>query len=89
MLLKLSAILGISLAVSFLCSILEAIILSVTQGYVQVLRDRGSKAGAHLHKMQKKVDEPLAAILALNTIANTFGAAMGGALVLQIWPEAC
>ncbi|MFC1575600.1 hemolysin family protein [Gemmatimonadota bacterium] len=88
MLLKLSAILGISLAVSFLCSILEAIILSVTQGYVQVLRDRGSKAGAHLRKMQKKVDEPLAAILALNTIANTFGAAMGGALVLQIWPEA-
>ncbi|MFH1764338.1 MAG: hemolysin family protein [Gemmatimonadota bacterium] len=88
MFIQLLAIVGISLAVSFLCSILEAIILSVTHGYVHVLRDRGSKAGRYLYKLQKHVDEPIAAILALNTIANTFGAALGGALAFRIWGEA-
>jgi len=85
---QLLAIVGLSLGVSFLCSILEAIILSVTQGYVHVLQDRGSKAGEILGKMQRQVDEPIAAILALNTVANTFGAALGGALAFRIWGEA-
>lgn len=88
MLLRLAVILGISLAVSFLCSILEAILLSVTHGYVHVLRDRGTRAGKYLHRMQSRIDEPIAAILALNTIANTFGAALGGALALQIFGQA-
>lgn len=88
MLYQLLAIVGISLGVSFLCSILEAVILSVTQGYVHVLRDRGSKAGEILHRMQDQVDEPIAAILALNTIANTFGAALGGTLAFRIWGDA-
>ena len=88
MLLKLSVILGISLGVSFLCSILEAVLLSVTQGYVHVLRDRGSKAGEFLHGMQERIDEPIVAILALNTIANTFGASLGAALAYEIWGSA-
>jgi CBS domain containing-hemolysin-like protein len=88
MLYQLFAIVGISLGVSFLCSILEAILLSVTHGYVHVLRDQGSKAGEYLAKMQKHVDEPIAAILTLNTVANTFGAALGGALAFRIWGEA-
>jgi len=85
---QLIGIVGLSLAISFLCSILEAILLSVTHGYVHVLRDRGSKAGEILHTMQHRVDEPISAILALNTIANTFGAALGGALAFRIWGEA-
>ena len=88
MLFQLLAIVGISLGVSFLCSILEAVVLSVTHGYVHVLKDRGSKAGVYLHQMQNRVEEPIAAILALNTIANTFGAALGGALAYRIWGEA-
>jgi putative hemolysin len=88
MLTRLLAILGISLGTSFLCSILEAILLSVTHGYVHVLKDRGAKAGAYLHQMQRRIDEPIAAILALNTIANTFGAALGGALALQLFGDA-
>lgn len=87
MLTKLFLILGISLATSFLCSILEAILLSVTHGYVHVLKEKGSKAGRYLHRMQDRIDEPLAAILALNTIANTFGAALGGALALQLFGD--
>jgi CBS domain containing-hemolysin-like protein len=88
MLYQLIGIVGVSLAVSFLCSILEAILLSVTHGYVHVLQDRGSKAGEILSRMHRQVDEPIAAILALNTIANTFGAALGGALAFRIWGDA-
>ena len=72
-------ILGISLSISSLCSILEAVLLSVTHSYVEVLRDQGSKAGDYLHAMKQKIDEPIAAILTLNTIAHTAGAALGGA----------
>jgi len=88
MLTKLLAILVISLGTSFLCSILEAILLSVTHGYVHVLKDKGAKAGHYLHRMQRRIDEPIAAILALNTIANTFGAALGGGLALQLFGDA-
>lgn len=87
MLYQLLGIVGISLGVSFLCSVLEAILLSVTHGYVHVLRDRGSKAGDYLYQMQKHIDEPIVAVLTLNTIANTFGAALGGALAFRIWGE--
>jgi CBS domain containing-hemolysin-like protein len=87
MLTRLLIILGASLGISFLCSILEAVLLSVSHGYVHVLRDSGSKAGEYLQDMQRQVDEPIAAILALNTIANTFGAALGGALAYDLWGQ--
>ncbi len=88
MLTELLVILGISLGISFLCSILEAVLLSVTHGYVDVLREQGSKAGEYLKALQVRIDEPIAAILTLNTIAHTFGAALGGALALQVFGEA-
>lgn len=87
MLYQLLGIVGLSLGISFLCSILEAVILSVTQGYVQVLRERGSKAGEILHRMQRQIDEPIAAILTLNTVAHTVGAALGAALAYRIWGQ--
>ena len=62
-------ILGISLSVSSLCSVLEAVLLSVTHSYVEVLKDQGAKAGDYLDVMKQKIDEPIAAILTLNTIA--------------------
>ncbi len=88
MVVKLLAIVGIALAVSFLCSILEAVLLSVTQGYVHVLREKGSRAGEYLARMQARIDEPIAAILTLNTMAHTFGAALGGGIALQLFGEA-
>ncbi len=80
-------VLGISLSISFLCSILEAVLLSVSHSYVAVLKDRGDKAGAILEKMQRKIDEPIAAILTLNTIAHTMGATMGGAMALTVFGD--
>jgi len=80
---KLIWVLGTSLSISFLCSILEAVLLSITHSYVGVLKDRGERAGHLLARMQERIDEPIAAILTLNTIAHTVGAAMGGAIALD------
>ncbi len=74
-----------ALSVSFLCSILEAVLLSVTYSHVALMREEGGRAGRYLHAMQERIDEPIAAILTLNTIAHTLGATMGGALALQVF----
>lgn len=80
-------VLGISLATSFLCSILEAVLLSVSHSYVALLKDRGNRAGQLLERMQQKIDEPIAAILTLNTIAHTMGATLGGAMALRVFGD--
>ena len=73
-------ILAATLAISFLCSVLEATFLSITHSHVGLLRESGHWAGAWYEKAQKKVEEPIVAILTLNTLANTMGAAVGGAV---------
>jgi putative hemolysin len=79
------AVVGAGLAISFLCSVLEAVLLSLTHSYVGVLQERGDRAGALLVRMREHIDEPIAAILTLNTIAHTVSAAMGGALALRVF----
>lgn len=81
-------IVAIALAISFLCSILEAVFLSVTHSYIAVLKNRGEWAGAWLERAQKSVDEPIAAILTLNTIAHTVGATMAGAQAAVVFGDA-
>jgi putative hemolysin len=78
-------VLGVSLSISFLCSVLEAVFLSVTPTWVGVLKEGGGRAGIWLDRMLHRVDEPIAAILTLNTIAHTAGAAMGGAIALEVF----
>ena len=81
-------ILAITLATSFLCSILEATFLSITHSYIAVLKNRGEWAGAWLEEAQRNVDEPIAAILTLNTIAHTMGATLGGAVAARVFGSA-
>lgn len=81
-------IVGIALAISFLCSILEAVFLSVTHSYIAVLTNRGEWAGEWLGHAQKNVEEPIAAILTLNTIAHTVGATLAGAQAAVVFGEA-
>ncbi len=69
----------LALGISFLCSVLEAVLLSVTPGFIQHELNSGKKYAVHLAKMKENVDEPLSAILTLNTIAHTMGAAGAGA----------
>lgn len=70
---------GLALGVSFTCSLLEAVLLSVTPSYAAALVDQGHPAGQRLARLKARIDRPLAAILSLNTIANTAGAVAVGA----------
>ncbi|MCG2588313.1 CNNM domain-containing protein [Rhodohalobacter sulfatireducens] len=69
----------LAIGVSFLCSILEAVLLSITPSYIAVLEKNGHESGVILRSLKKDIDRPLSAILSLNTIAHTIGAAGVGA----------
>ncbi|MEM8764475.1 MAG: hemolysin family protein [Bacteroidota bacterium] len=68
----------ISIFFSFLCSILEAVLLSITPTYLNVKKQEGKEYAAQLEALKKDVDKPLIAILTLNTIAHTVGAILVG-----------
>ncbi len=85
MITQLLVVVGVSLAVSFLCSVLEAVLLSVGHSYVAVLQGRGDRAGRILAGMKERIEEPIAAILTLNTIAHTIGATVGGAMAERVF----
>lgn len=69
----------VALGFSFLCSVAEAVLLSVTPAYIAHLEQEGKPSGSLLRHQKQQVDRPLAAILSLNTIAHTVGAAGAGA----------
>jgi len=70
---------SLALGVSFLCSVLEAVVLSITPSFVAKMEAERPKLGKQLKEMKGDVDRPLAGILTLNTIAHTMGAAGAGA----------
>ena len=78
----------LALAISFLCSLLEATILSVPRSYIAVLVERSSPTGKQLQQMKDDIGHSLAAILTLNTFAHTLGAAGVGAQASLIWGQA-
>ncbi|MFO8001487.1 MAG: hemolysin family protein [Marinilabilia sp.] len=78
----------LALGISFLCSILEAVLLSTTASYIEIKRIQNVK-GAHLFaKLKANIDRPISAILSINTIAHTVGAAGVGAQATAIFGEA-
>lgn len=78
----------LAIGVSFLCSILEAVLLSVTPSHVAVLERKGSGSGKLLRSLKEDIDRPLSAILSLNTIAHTVGAAGVGAQAQVVFGNA-
>ncbi|MBN2210877.1 MAG: DUF21 domain-containing protein [Sedimentisphaerales bacterium] len=74
-----------AVAVSFLCSLLEAVLLTVSQAYIESLIQTKHKSGQLLALLKHQINRPLAAILTLNTIANTVGAAGVGALAAVVF----
>ena len=68
----------ISIFFSFLCSILEAVLLSITTTFINVKKKEGKVYSDSLEELKKDVDRPLIAILTLNTIAHTVGAILVG-----------
>jgi CBS domain containing-hemolysin-like protein len=74
----------VSIFFSFLCSILEAVLLSVTPTYVNLKKKEGKSYASSLEALKKDVDKPLIAILTLNTIAHTVGAILVGVQAEQL-----
>jgi len=70
---------GLALGISFLCSVLEAVLLSVTPSFVAISEQHGKGYAKRLRGYKHQIDRPLSAILSLNTIAHTVGAAGAGA----------
>jgi CBS domain containing-hemolysin-like protein len=79
---------SVALGVSFLCSMLEAVLLSMSISHVSVINKSGDKNGIRWARLKEDDSvKPLTAILTLNTIAHTMGAAGVGSQVQAIWPE--
>jgi len=76
---------AIAIIVSFLCSVLEAVLLSITPSFINIKIQNGKKVGHDLKKLKDNIDRPLSAILTLNTFANTAGAAGIGAQAQVVW----
>ncbi len=78
---------SIALGVSFLCSIWEAALLSTPVSHIELLVQEGSRAGLIMQGLRQNVEHPISAILTLNTIAHTVGAAGAGAEANAIFGE--
>jgi CBS domain containing-hemolysin-like protein len=78
----------VALFFSFLCSMLEAVLLSITPGYALVLKEKSPRVGRRLDLLKRDIGRPLAAILSLNTIAHTVGAAGVGAEAANLFGTA-
>ncbi len=79
--------LSLAIGVSFLCSILEAVLLSITPSYIAMMENKHPKTGQILGEVKDDIDKSLSAILSLNTIAHTAGAAGVGAQAQIVFGE--
>lgn len=82
------AYLFLALFVSFLCSIMESVLLSTPQSFLLVKKDKGFTWAKSFIELKINIDKPLAAILSLNTVAHTIGAAGVGAQAVKVFGEA-
>ena len=75
----------LTIALSFFCSILEAVLLSVSPTFLKIKISEGKKYAYDLQKMKDNIDEPLIIILTLNTISHTVGAILVGVQAKEIY----
>jgi CBS domain containing-hemolysin-like protein len=76
--------LALALVVSFLCSIVEAVILSVSAPFIKMKEMEGKTSVKYLKNLKNKIDQPLSAILTINTVTHTVGAAGVGAQAVAL-----
>lgn len=77
----------LAIVVSAFCSVCEAALYSITSSQVELLNKTGHSSGSLLRNLRNDIDEPITAILTLNTIANTVGAAVAGACVAKLYGD--
>ncbi|MFW2368076.1 MAG: hemolysin family protein [Desulforhopalus sp.] len=77
----------LAITISALCSVCEAVLYSITASQVEMLKKSGHSAARHLQAMRSDIEEPITAILTLNTIANTIGASVAGACIAKLYGD--
>ena len=77
-----------TVGISFLCSILESVLMSTPISYITMREEEGFRPATRFKKYKTSIDRPIAAIIAMNTIANTFGASMVGVLTARAFGSA-
>ena len=81
---ELIVVVALVLVISAACSLFEAVLYSVPASRIEALERAGRPAGRLLKQMRRQVDQPIAAVLSLNTIANTGGGAIAGAMAASV-----
>jgi CBS domain containing-hemolysin-like protein len=77
----------LSCALSFICAVLEAVLLSTTPSYIAMAVKNGHHYGHLLERLKSNINRPISAILSVNTLANTIGGALVGAEVIQTYGD--
>lgn len=77
----------LSVGISFFCSILESILLSLQMSYISVMEKERPRTGKLLRHHKENINKSIASILILNTIANTLGAAAVGTQASHLWGD--
>ncbi len=79
---------SVAILTSAMCSLFEAVLYSVPISHVEAMAAEGRSAGRILRRLRREVERPISAILSLNTLANTAGAAIGGAAFVAVFGDA-
>jgi CBS domain containing-hemolysin-like protein len=82
---QLAAAVGFAIIISAGCSLFEAVLYSVPIRHIETLAQRGKSSGKIFRKLRANIEQPIAAILSLNTIANTAGAAFAGSAASAVF----
>ena len=77
----------LALFVSFLCSVMESVLLSTPVSFLNVKEESGHKSATTFIKLKNNIEKPLSAILTLNTVAHTIGAAGVGAQATKMFGD--
>ena len=77
----------LALSVSFLCSVLEAVLLSTPVSFITMKEQEGARNAPLMKRLKQDIDKPISAILSLNTIAHTVGSAGVGAEAVKVFGE--
>ena len=76
-----------AILISAMCSVFEAVLYSLSAGQVELMQDKHPRQADLMRSMKDNIDQPITAILTLNTIANTIGAAVAGAAAVAVFGQ--
>lgn len=76
-----------ALIISATCSVFEAVLYSLSPGQVELMQEKYPQQAEIMRTMKENIDQPITAILTLNTIANTIGAAVAGAAAVAVFGQ--